>query len=85
MVLRFAGKAGLPGSEAAARPQLDGAEHGGGPRRPGRRDGHGRHRGAQGDPFQRGCSSSKYAVLLGFCGMALVTGDHSFDWAWLNR
>ncbi|MFJ4713725.1 APC family permease [Streptomyces sp. NPDC088785] len=26
----------------------------------------------------------EYAVLLGFCGWALVTGSHGFSWAWLN-
>lgn len=34
--------------------------------------------------FQTWLLVFEYAVLLGFCGMALVTGDHSFDWAWLN-
>ncbi|WP_353946231.1 APC family permease [Streptomyces sp. HUAS MG91] len=26
----------------------------------------------------------EYAVLLGFCGWALVTGSHGFEWSWLN-
>ncbi|MCQ4212112.1 APC family permease [Streptomyces longispororuber] len=26
----------------------------------------------------------EYAVLLGFCGWALVTGSHGFSWSWLN-
>ncbi|MFF1357439.1 APC family permease [Streptomyces sp. NPDC058297] len=26
----------------------------------------------------------EYAVLLAFCGWALVSGDHAFQWSWLN-
>lgn len=34
--------------------------------------------------FQTWLLVFEYAVLLAFCGMALVTGEHSFQWAWLN-
>ncbi|MBO1332074.1 APC family permease [Streptomyces sp. VRA16 Mangrove soil] len=26
----------------------------------------------------------EYVVLIGFCGWSLVTGDHAFQWSWLN-
>jgi amino acid transporter len=34
--------------------------------------------------FQTALLVFEYAVLLVFCGLALVTGEHAFQWSWLN-
>ncbi|NBE52603.1 APC family permease [Streptomyces boluensis] len=34
--------------------------------------------------FQTWLLVFEYAVLLVFCGIALVTGEHAFQWSWLN-
>lgn len=34
--------------------------------------------------FQTGLLVFEYAVLLVFCGLALVGGEHAFQWSWLN-
>ncbi|MYW63292.1 amino acid permease [Streptomyces sp. SID8379] len=26
----------------------------------------------------------EYVVLIGFCGWSMITGDHAFQWSWLN-
>lgn len=34
--------------------------------------------------LQAGLLIFEYAVLAGFCGWSLLTGDHHFSWSWLN-